>query len=114
LAGKPVRRELGSSAMLEFGVEVTTGELVALERALRGLDTDAARSALTKAHRTPVVLLVKEREAVVMALGVVLGDSAAADGGSEGLARLAAKLEHEQETSVDEPPPPRRTRSTKK
>ena len=37
MAGKPARRERGSSAMLEFGVEVTTDELVALERALRGL-----------------------------------------------------------------------------
>ena len=109
-----MRRELGSWAMLEFGVEVTTGELVALERALRGLDTDAARSALMKAHRTPVVLLVKEREAVLAALGLVLADPTAADSGRDGLARLAAKLEHEQETAVDEPPPPRRTRSTKK
>ena len=100
--------------MLEFGVEVTTGELVALERALRGLDTDAARSALTKAHRTPVVLMAKEREAVLTALGVVLGDPGAADSGWDGLARLAAKLEHDQDTAVDEPPPPRRTRSVKK
>ena len=99
--------------MREFGVEVTTGELVALERALRGLDTDAARSALTKAHRTPVVLMVKEREVVLQALRVVLGDPIAAESGWDGLARLAAKLEHEQETVVDEPPPPR-TRSTKK
>jgi hypothetical protein len=100
--------------MLEFGVEVTTGELVALERALRGLDTDAARSALTKAHRTPVVLMVKERDAVLEALRVVLEDSPAADGGRDGLARLASKLEHEQETAVDEPAPARRTRPTKK
>ena len=100
--------------MLEFGVEVTTGELVALERALRGLDTDAARSALTKAHRTPVVLMVKERDAVLAALRVVLGDPSTADGGRDGLARLASKLEHEQETAVDEQPPPRRTRPTKK
>ena len=100
--------------MLEFGVEVTTGELVALERALRGLDTEAARSALTKAHRTPVVLMVREREAVLAALRVILGDPPTTDGGRDGLARLAAKLEHEQETAVDEPAPPRRTRSTKK
>lgn len=99
--------------MLEFGVEVTTGELVALERALRGLDTDAARSALTKAHRVPVVLMVSEREAVLSALRVVLGDSPAADSGWDGLARLVSKLEHERETEVDEPPPPRRTRSTR-
>ena len=109
-----MRREPGSWAMLEFGVEVTTAELVALERALRGLDTDAARSALTKAHRTPVVLMVKEREAVLAALQVVLGDPPAAGSGRDGLARLASKLEHEQDTGVDEPPPPRRTRSTKK
>jgi len=38
---------MGSWAMLDFRVEVTTGELVALERALRGLDTDAARSRLS-------------------------------------------------------------------
>jgi hypothetical protein len=31
----------------------------------------------------------------------------------DGLARLAAKLEHEQETAVAEPSPARRTRSTK-
>ena len=99
--------------MLEFGVEVTTGELVALERALRGLDTDAARDALAKAHRTPVVLAVKEREAVLAALRVVLGDPPSADRGWDGLARLAAKLEHERETAVDEPAPPRRTRPTK-
>ena len=108
-----MRRELGSWAMLEFGVEVTTGELVALERALRGLDTDAARSAVTKAHRSPAVLMVNEREAVLSALRVVLGDPAAADSGWDGLARLAAKLEHEQETMADEPPPARRTRSKK-
>ena len=99
--------------MLEFGVEVTTAELVALERALRGLDTDAARSALTKAHRTPVALVAAEREAVLSALRVVLEGSTAVDGGSDGLARLASKLEHEQETAVDEPPAPRtRTRKT--
>ena len=55
--------------MLEFGVEVTTDELIALERALRGLETDDARAAATKAHRTPVVLTVKERDAVLSALG---------------------------------------------
>jgi hypothetical protein len=100
--------------MLEFGVEVTTGELVALERALRALDTDAARSALTKAHRTPVVLMVKEREAVLAALRVVLEDPPAADGGWDGLARLASELEHERETEAEEPQPPRRTRPTKR
>ena len=113
MAGEPARREPGSWAMLEFGVEVTTAELVALERAVRGLDTDAARSALTKAHRTPVVLTVDEREAVLQALRVVLEDPIAAANGWDGLARLAAKLEHEQETAVDEPPPARRTRSRK-
>ena len=108
-----MRRELGAWTMREFGVEVTTGELVALERALRRLDTDAARSALTRAHRTPVVLTVKEREAVLAALRVVLGDPPAADGSRDGLDRLVTRLEHEQETAVDEPPP-RRTGSTKK
>jgi len=101
--------------MLEFGVEVTTGELVALERALRALDTDAARAALAKAHRTPVVLLPKEREAVLAALRVVLDDAAkATDSDQVGLIRLAAKLEQEHEAEVNEPPPQRRTRSTKK
>lgn len=114
MTGKLLRRELDSWAMLEFGVGVTTAELVALERALRGLDTEAARSALTKAHRTPVVLMVDEREAVLAALRVVLGDPIAADEDREGLTRLAAKLEHERETVVDELPPPRRTRPTKK
>lgn len=99
--------------MLEFGVEVTTAELIALERALRGLDTDDARAAATKAHRSPVVLTVKEREAVLSALRLVLGDPAAADNHWDGLARLAARLEQEQETAVDEAPPARRTRSTK-
>lgn len=97
--------------MLEFGVEVSTAELIALERALRGLDTEDARAAATKAHRSPVVLTVKERDAVLSALRLVLGDPAAADNGWDGLARLAAKLEHEQETAVDEPPPARRTRT---
>lgn len=100
--------------MLEFGVEVTTAELIALERALRGLDTDDARSAATKAHRTPVVLTVKEREAVLSALRLVRGDPTGDDDGWDGLARLAAKLEHEQETAVDEPAPARRARSTKR
>lgn len=99
--------------MLEFGVEVTTAELIALERALRGLDTDDARAAATKAHRSPVVLTVKEREAVLSALRLVLGDPAAAGNHWDGLARLAARLEQEQETAVDEAPPARRTRSTK-
>ena len=100
--------------MLEFGVPVTTGELVALERALRALDTDAARSALTKAHRTPVALASAERDAVLSALGAVLAGPATDDSGWDGLARLVTKLEHERDTAVDEPPPPRRTRSTKK
>src|SRR5262245_14970445 len=102
--------------MLEFGVEVSTGELVALERALRGLDTDAARSALAKAHREPVVLVPNERAAVLSALQVVLeGAPGSADDDWKGLARLNAKLVHEQETEVDVPPPPqRRRRSTRK
>ena len=99
--------------MLEFGVEVTTAELIALERALRGLDTDDARAAVTKAHRSPAVLTANEREAVLSALRALLGDPGAAYNKWEGLARLAAKLEHEQETAVAEPPPARRTRSTK-
>lgn len=98
--------------MLEFGVEVTTAELIALERALRGLDTDDARAAVAKAHRSPTVLTANEREAVLSALRAIVGDPAAADKW-DGLARLAAKLEHEQETAVAEPPPARRTRSTK-
>src|SRR5262245_54090840 len=98
--------------MLEFGIEVTTGELVALERALRGLDTNAARSALANAHRTPVVLTVVEREAVLSALRIVLDGRAPAESGWDGLARLAAKLEHEQESAVDEPEA-RPTRSRK-
>ena len=99
--------------MLEFGVEVTTGELIALERALRGLDTDDARAAVTKAHRSPALLTANEREAVLSALQALLGDPAAADNDWDGLARLAVKLEHEKETAVAEPPPARRTRSTK-
>lgn len=98
--------------MLEFGVEVTTAELIALERALRGLDTDDARAAVAKAHRSPAVLTANERDAVLSALRAIVGDPAAADKW-DGLARLAAKLEHEQETAVAEPPPARRTRSTK-
>jgi hypothetical protein len=100
--------------MLEFGVEVTTAELIALERALRGLETDDARAAATKAHRTPVVLTLEERAAVLSALRLVLGEGTEAGKGNEGLARLAAKLEHEQETAAAESPPARRTRSTKK
>ena len=100
--------------MLEFGVEVTTGELVELERAMRGLDTEAARSALTKAHRTPSVLAVEEREAVLSALRLVLGDPTAPESARNGLVRLAAKLEQERETAADEPTPTRRTRSTRK
>jgi hypothetical protein len=100
--------------MLEFGVEVSTAELIALERALRGLDTDDARAAVTKAHRSPAVLTANEREAVLSALQALLGDPGAADDKWDGLARLATKLEHEQETAVAEAPPPtRRTRSTK-
>ena len=99
--------------MLEFGVEVTTAELIALERALRGLDTDDARAAVAKAHRSPTVLTANEREAVLSALQALLGDPGAADKGLDGLARLAAKLEHEQETAAAEPTPARRTRSAK-
>ncbi|HXV56606.1 MAG TPA: hypothetical protein VD704_01940 [Gaiellaceae bacterium] len=105
---------MGASAMLEFGVEVSTGELVALDRALRGLDTDAGRSALAKAHRTPVVLTPDERDAVVSALRVVLGAEPTATDASKGLARLLTKLEHEQATAVEEPPPPTRPRSSRK
>jgi hypothetical protein len=92
--------------MLEFGVEVTTGELVAVERALRGLDTDAARSAMAKAHRAAAALTVVERDAVLSALRIVLEDPAAVGSGRDGLARLAAKLEHEHEheAAADEPP----------
>ena len=101
--------------MLEFGVEVSTDELVALERALRGLDTDAARSALAKAHRDPVLLTRKEREAVLSAHRVVLeGVPGAADDTWAGLARLAAKLAREQEADVEEPPAHRKPRSTRK
>ena len=99
--------------MLEFGVEVTTGELIALERALRGLDTDDARAAVTKAHRSPALLTANEREAVLSALQTLLGDPGGADNDWGGLVRLAAKLQHDQETAVAEPPPARRTRSTK-
>jgi Arc/MetJ family transcription regulator len=99
--------------MLEFGVEVTTGELVALERALRRLDTDDARAAVTKAHRPPALLTANERETVLLALRALLGDPGAADNEWDGLARLATKLEHEQETAVAESPPKRRARSTK-
>jgi hypothetical protein len=99
--------------MLEFGVEITTAELIALERALRGLDTEDARAAVTKAHRSAAVLTAKEREAVLSALRALLGDPGAADNGWDGLARLAAKLEREQQTAVAEAPPARRTRSTK-
>jgi hypothetical protein len=105
---------VGASAMLEFGVEVSTGELVALDRALRGLDTDAGRSALAKAHRTPVVLTADERDAVLSALRVVLEAAPTEADASKGLARLVTKLEHEQATAVDEPPPPARPRSSRK
>jgi hypothetical protein len=101
--------------MLEFGVEVSTGELVALERALRGIGTDAARSALAKAHRAPVVLVPQEREAVLSALRIVLDETPrTADDDWKGLARLNAQLVHEQETEVDAPPTQRRPRSTRK
>jgi hypothetical protein len=101
--------------MLEFGVEVETGELVALERALRGLGTDAAKSALAKAHRVPVVLVPDEREAVLSALRIVLEEAPGApDDPRKGLAKLNAKLQHEQETDVDPPPPQPRRRSAKK
>jgi hypothetical protein len=99
--------------MREFGVEATTAGFVALERPLCRLDTDAARSALRRAHRTPVALMVNEREPVLVALPVVLGDPTAAHGGRDGLVCLAAKLEHEQETAADEPPPPRRSGPTR-
>jgi hypothetical protein len=98
--------------MLEFGVEVTTAELVAVERALRGLGTDAARSALAKAHRVPVALVPGEREAVLSALGMVLEGGAGDEW--KGLARLNAKLQHEQETELDAPPAPPKPRSTRK
>src|SRR5262245_51210911 len=101
--------------MLEFGVEVSTGELVALERALRALGTDAAWSALAKAHRNPVVLAPKEREAVLSALGIVLEEPPPRpDHGWKGLARLKARLEREQEAEPDEPPPQQRPRPTRK
>ena len=101
--------------MLEFGVEVSTGELVALERALRELDTDAARSAVAKAHRNPAPLLPKEREAVLAALRIVLDDQPRATQNTwVGLARLTVKLEHEQAAEAGEPPPQERPRPTRK
>ena len=101
--------------MREFGVEVTTGELVAVERALRALGTDAARSALAKAHLVPVVLVPGERDAVLAALRIVLEEAPRGeDDDWKGLARLNAKLQHEQETEPDAPPAPKRTRSTRK
>jgi len=99
--------------MLEFGVEVSTGELVALERALRTLGTDAARSAVAKAHRVPVVLVPAEREAVLSALRSVLEASGVADAHRAGLAKLNDRLQHEQESELEASPPPRRPRSTK-
>jgi hypothetical protein len=101
--------------MLEFGVEVSTGELVALERALRELGADAARSAVAKAHRVPVALIPAERKAVLSALRIVLEEApGAADADQKGLAKLNARLQHEQESEVDAPPPPTRPRSTRK
>jgi hypothetical protein len=101
--------------MLEFGVEVSTAELIVLERALRRLDTDAARSALAKAHRAPAALVPQEREAVLSALQVALDKTpGAADEAWKGLARLKAKLMHEQEIEIDAPTPQTRPRSTRK
>lgn len=101
--------------MLEFGVEVSTDELVALERALRGLGSDAARSALAKAHRTPVVLAPKEREAVLSALRIILEETPTRPAhGWKGLARLVIRLEREQEAEPDEPPQRERPRPTKR
>lgn len=96
-------------------MEVSTGELVALERALRELGTDAARSAVAKAHRVPVVLVPAEREAVLSALRVVLEEApGGVDARQQGLAKLNAKLQLEHESEVDAPSPPQRPRSTKK
>jgi hypothetical protein len=105
--------------MREFGVEVSTDELVALERALRGLGTDEARSAVAKAHRDPGLLVPKEREAVLAAARIALDAASGATKDSwKGLARLAVELESElepeQQTEVDAPPTQRRSRSTGK
>jgi hypothetical protein len=93
--------------MLEFGVEVSTGELVVLERALRDLDTADAWSALSKGHRAGVVLTLKEREAVLEALSVVMSQTE----NLPGLAQLSSKLEQEQAAGIEpeSPPPARRT-----
>jgi hypothetical protein len=100
--------------MLEFGVEVSTDELVALERALRGLDTPAARAAIAKAHHAAAALTADEREAVLSALRTVLGDApGSAAETRRGLPLLVPKLELEQETEDAEPPPkPARSKKT--
>ena len=101
--------------MLEFGEEVSTEELIALDRALRDLGTDAAWSALAKAHHNQVGLAPTEREAVLTALRVVLEQPPnRPDHGWKGLAQLASKLEHEQANEPDEPPPKPRARSPRK
>lgn len=101
--------------MREFGVEVSTAELVALERALRGLGTDEARSAVAKAHRDPALLVPKEREAVLAAVRIALeAASGATRDGWKGLARLEAELEREQETEAAAKQTQRRSPSTRK
>ena len=67
---------------------------------------------MAKAHRLPVVLTFNERDAVLSALRIVLED--APTDADRGLAQLVSALEKAQVAEVDEPAPPRRTRSTKK
>ena len=101
--------------MLEFGVEVTTNELVALERALRSLDTDAARAAIAKAHHHTVSPEPTEREAVLSALQLVLQQPpTTTQQPRQGLAHLATKLQRQQQTETTQPPPPARPRATRK
>lgn len=101
--------------MREFGVEVTTAELVTLESALRGQNTAESRSAVAKGHLATPGLTFEERAAVLSAAQTALDEPPTEPGSSWGLGlnTLVARLEREHATDTPTPAP-RRAAAKKK
>ena len=98
-SSSPPRADTYARVVREFGQDVSTAELIALETTLRALGTDEARAAAGKAHLLPSELTYDERSAVLEALRA-LSATDGIDGRGPALATLEAKLEEEQSTTV--------------